>query len=111
MMKTGLLIKTNDEVSLIEFNQLSDLYPIVGCNMIEVAYPKAWPGYVLLIDEEGKYKEKNNINIVGTLAYGRMPYDVIVGDMVVCRKGLSDLEGLTSSDIKLLKEYIGEQKK
>ena len=63
--------------NLAKVPNLEEAQKIVG-GYVEVVYPRATPGVVLLIDEEGRLKT-SPINEVGSALYG----DIIVGDIVV----------------------------
>ena len=63
--------------------QLAELREIVGGH-IEVAETK-FPGLIMVLDEEGKLKEKP-INKLATLLYKYGDQDPIVGDVLICNQ-------------------------
>lgn len=62
----------------------AELYPLLGCDMIEIVYHVIAPGCIMLIDECGKLADKPaNQRATRLLAYGG---DYIAGNAVVCRQ-------------------------
>jgi hypothetical protein len=86
-MNTARIIKATGEIVEVEpangtdFS-LEEMQKFVG-GYIEVAYPHPYDGMIMVIDEEGKIKQKP-INKVATLIYNNTS-DVIVGDALLCR--------------------------
>lgn len=74
---------------------LQSVYQELGCSWIETA-PTCLRGIVLVVDEEGKLKDdwEQRINAVATKLYNN-PYDVIVGDAILCRVEGENLAPLT----------------
>ena len=85
------------------------LYKLLDCSMIEIAYgmlPDSTKEYPIFLNEEGLYKEDNEMNPFATLmqrrwckANNRMQISPIVGDVAV-DLGLS-AESLTSVSIEM----------
>jgi hypothetical protein len=63
--------------------QLEELYKMLECDTIEVV-PTLKRGWILIIDEEGKFKE-NEINLKATALFPGKAYDCIVGKALLCR--------------------------
>lgn len=71
--------------------QLKELYEMLGCDMIEVAYPRGDTKHILIIDEEGKVRnaEPKPLNREATVLYNNQP-DWISGPALYCLKGELD---------------------
>lgn len=61
---------------------LDEIKTLIDCDWVEVV--KLSGGMLMVIDEEGKLVNKR-CNLAATELYGH-PYDVIVGDVLVCDK-------------------------
>jgi hypothetical protein len=65
---------------------LEEMYTLLGCSMIEVVYLSAKPDYILVIDEEGKFKDVIHVNEEATdllLAGNHLPGDFVVGNALL----------------------------
>lgn len=62
-----------------------ELYAIIGCELVEFAYPPGRKGPFLVVDEEGWLAGKQ-FNPVATGIYGH-PGDYIVGNALLCNPG------------------------
>lgn len=64
-----------------DFQFKGEAYDLLGTDMIQIV--ETIDGRIMLIDEEGKLKEKP-INVAATRLYKYREHDVIVGDALVC---------------------------
>jgi hypothetical protein len=64
---------------------LPELYFLIDATTIEIVRPKTLPGGFLVIDEEGKLKQRP-YNAAASAIYGREPEDVIVGPAILCER-------------------------
>lgn len=99
-----MLVKDNDDIEYHdvegEWNEegsggpsFKPLYKLLDCSMIEIAYgmlPDSTKEYPIFLNEEGLYKEDNEMNPFATLmqrrwckANNRMQISPIVGDVAV----------------------------
>jgi hypothetical protein len=67
---------------------LAEMYTLIGCEMIEVIYLSSKPGYILIIDEEGKYRpdviERSNEEATTLLISGNhIEGDFITGNALL----------------------------
>ena len=76
-------IKPENEVSFV----LEEMYNIIKCDVVQVI-PIAGTGKILIIDEEGKLKDKPTVNVLATnLAHEHKaisPWNSIVGNAIFC---------------------------
>lgn len=85
------LIKTDGTVTEVvpkngkDFT-LEELQALIGCDWIEIVRMPGSDGSFMVVDEEGKLNGKE-LNEKATKMYGRMPYDYIVGDALLCKRG------------------------
>ena len=69
---------------------LQELYKLLGCSFIEVAYPLRDPKHILIIDEEGKLHDPPKpLNLAATTIYNNAP-DWISGPALYCLRGELD---------------------
>jgi len=115
-----MLVRDNDDIEYHdvegEWNEegsggpsFKPLYKLLDCSMIEIAYgmlPDSTKEHTIFLNEEGLYKEDNEMNPFATLmqrrwckANNRMQISPIVGDVAV-DLGLS-AESLTSVSIEM----------
>lgn len=61
-----------------------ELYALIGCDLIEHVGPNA-KGESLIVDEEGKLKDKLEVNVEATQWFRESfgPYDIIFGNAVL----------------------------
>jgi hypothetical protein len=99
-----MLVKDNDDIEYHdvegEWNKegsggpsFKPLYKLLDCSMIEIAYgmlPDSTEEHTIFLNEEGLYKEDNEMNLFATLmqrrwckANNRMQISSIVGDVAV----------------------------
>ena len=109
-MSTVLFITTNDEIKEIEFeNNLDFFYKNIGCDLIEIAYPRALhelgglsEKFIMVVDEEGLLKNEPKLNIFGSTFYGAP----IFGNIMIVKDGGEDFEGLERKDHEELASAI-----
>ncbi len=65
---------------------LAELYHHLDCTTIEVV--RTIDGNIMIIDEEGKLKPDNKINVKATLLYSKGFIDQIVGKAIVCHPSM-----------------------
>jgi hypothetical protein len=67
--------------------KLEELKEFIGGGWIEMVecWNPDYQGMVIILDEEGKLKNMP-LNVAATDAYGVPHWDVIVGDVLICRK-------------------------
>ncbi len=85
------LIKTDGTVTEVSPRNgkdftLSELRSLVECEWIEMVHLRDGSGRFLVVDEEGKLNGKVR-NEKATVLYGLMPYDYIVGNALLCKRG------------------------
>lgn len=76
------LITTNNTVIEKQTDknyELDDFYKLIDCDCIQHIMAS---GYDMILDDEGKLKNKP-INLIATRLYNN-PYDFIVGDVLIC---------------------------
>ena len=92
-MKKGDAYLTNGEEGAIEISpkngtnfHLEELYKMLDCSLVQVLYLKN--DIIMIIDEEGKFKESNIINLTASVLYnaqfGKL-IDPVVGKAIVCQ--------------------------
>lgn len=83
----ALLIRTDGTVTEVSplngahFQFVGEAYELLGTDMIQIVPTK--DGRIMLVDEEGKLKDKP-INFRATALYEHGKYDVVVGTVLVC---------------------------
>lgn len=65
---------------------LEELRTVIGCSWVEIVRLHDGSGSFFVVDEEGKLNGKD-YNEKATVMYGCMPFDYIVGDALLCKKG------------------------
>ncbi len=116
--KYTVLLTEAQEVKLLECDPQEDLFDLargaIGCDWIELveANPLAEKSCVMLIDEEGKLREKPAaINCIASDLYGSDRHgDPIVGSAIIVHADEDRLELLTNSEAKSLADAL-EQKR
>jgi hypothetical protein len=63
--------------------KLDELYRLLGCKMIEIVHAKR-KGFILIIDEEGKFVAEPQVNRLATQEAHIFEWDVIVGNALLC---------------------------
>lgn len=82
----------------------------IQCDWIEAVYVEIEnQNYILIVDEEGLYKEDNKINIPASVWYSAMDWNyLIVGNVLIGKQGFvngePDIVGLSEEDFRLLKK-------
>ena len=97
LQKSWLLDEASEPVEIAPKNpkkgfQLAELYEALDCDTIEVVSLDD-SGLILIIDEEGKFKNHDQHNIGATLLWWELVpaakhQDVILGKAIVCKTGL-----------------------
>lgn len=65
--------------------ELNELYKMLGCELIEIVYPRVNNGTIIVCDEEGTYKDNPQINEKATKLFGWGDSYPIVGNALVCK--------------------------
>lgn len=60
---------------------LEELYKLLDCDMVQMV--SLTDGRIMLMDEDGKLKPSNRMNVLASRLY-HSPHDFIVGAVVVC---------------------------
>lgn len=96
------IVKKKPEQELLDF-----CYQNIGCQYIETVHPRyLQETYILMIDEEGRLKDKPAVNFIASYLYGAHEHhEPIVGDVLVMKMGMTN-EG---PDIMLLDEAEARQ--
>lgn len=96
------IVKKKPEQELLDF-----CYQNIGCQYIETVHPRyLQEPYILMIDEEGRLKDKPAVNFIASYLYGAHEHhEPIVGDVLVMKMGMTN-EG---HDIMLLDEAEARQ--
>lgn len=116
-------LQTNGEISLLDFPGQVDVSwyaDQIGCEWIELVYPKGFP-IMLIVDEEGLLKE-NWLNYYASYLYGMHIHgQPIAGDALIASTSESgEIEGLPDEEAERwmkslkrnynkLREVLGEQ--
>lgn len=74
---------------------------------IEVIPLRHYPGYLMVMDEEGKNKGKS-VNVTASLLSGLAPSDLIVGDVLIIKEDGEEFTGLTSEEATALMMRLNE---
>lgn len=87
LLLTDPNVKTVDPKNETDF-KLEELYEMLECDMIEVVPLKH--DYIMIIDEEGKLKEKDFNSPATQVYHTAFPniHDVIVGHALVCHNNM-----------------------
>jgi hypothetical protein len=64
---------------------IEELYEHIKCSTVEMH--RLHRGTTMWMDEEGKYNPDNKVNLIATKLLGVYPNDVVVGRVVLARKG------------------------
>lgn len=96
------IIEKKREQSFLDF-----CYQSIGCQYVETVHPRyLQEPYVLMIDEEGRFKDKPVINFIASYLYGAHEHhEPIVGNAIVVKLGMTS-EG---KDILLLDDAEAQQ--
>ena len=62
---------------------------------------------IMVIDEEGKFKDKSINDLAGEIAYIRFD-DYIVGDAIIVKEQDDDFVPLTDDEAQLFMDWLGE---
>ena len=106
MNKYAIFIPVNDTPRLIQLNGTLKEYQAIVEGYIESVpvFPK-YANCVMLVNEEGKL---NNlpINQAATNVYGEYPFDCIVGNALIVKRGEEDLELMSEEEAKKMLERV-----
>lgn len=111
MKRFILLIDTDDTVSKIELPgeapDLSLLYDLIGCNLVESA-PTMWENIILLVEESGWLYDDPKVNMIASFIYSGFPASAIAGKAVLCKlnKRRTDWIGFSEDDANFLKKVL-----
>lgn len=113
----AVLLTETQEVKLLSCNPEKEIFDIVreviGCEWIELVKPEALShdDMVMLIDEEGKLKDKCYVNCIASHLYGSEHHgDSIVGNAVIAKVSDEDLELMTEAEAKQLVASLEESR-
>lgn len=113
----AVLMTDTQEVKLLSCNPEKEIFDIgrdaIGCEWIELVGPEALANnhLVMLIDEEGKFKEKCYVNCIASHLYGSDNHgDPIVGSAVLVKSGDLELELMTENEAKQLVTALEESR-
>ena len=102
-------VTDTQEVRLLSCDPEKDLFDIgrkaIGCEWIELVEPDLLADHhlIMMIDEEGKFKDKCYVNCITSHLYGSEQHgDPIVGNAVIVKDCDEHLELMTESEAKQL---------
>ena len=81
------IVKKNPEQELLQF-----CYENIGCQYVETVRPSyLQEPYILMIDEEGRYKDMPTVNFIASYLYGAHEHhEPIVGNVLVMKMGMTN---------------------
>ena len=81
------IVKKNPEQELLQF-----CYENIGCQYVETVRPRyLQEPYILMIDEEGRLKDRPAVNFIASYLYGAHEHhEPIVGNVLVMKLGMTD---------------------
>lgn len=86
-MKYAILLPADGKPSLIEFDKKEGLdfyYKNLNCDLIDIV-GTIWEDAVLVVDDEGLFKQSPQINFTASVLYGIGDHgQPIVGDALLC---------------------------
>ena len=113
----AVLMTDTQEVKLLSCNPEKEIFDIgrdaIGCEWIELIEPESLSrnDMAMLIDEEGKFKDKCYVNCIASHLYGSERHgDPIVGSAVLVKSGDLELELMTESEAKQLVTALEESR-
>ena len=86
-IKSAIQLKTDGELTEVAPNEkevtLKELYDLCSCDLVECVYLPN--NKIMIVDEEGKLKEKPEINLLATMiaSHCYKNFMVICGDVVI----------------------------
>lgn len=89
-------LNTQLEIEIVEKRPdqglLDFCYQNIGCQYVETVHPRyLQEPYILMIDEEGRLKDKPSINFIASYLYGTHEHhEPIVGNVLVMKLGMTD---------------------
>lgn len=108
--KFTVMLSETQAVKILECDPQKAIFDIareaIGCDWIEIVQPDALTnaGYLLLIDEEGKLRERDlKLNCIASDLYGSDQHgDPIIGNAVIVKDGNECLSLLTKDEAEQL---------
>lgn len=95
-----VLIKTTGEIGIVDIdydNFLDECYKLLDCTCIEIA--RCEDNYRFIIDESGKIKDPpKELNVKASMIYPAVPFDCLVGDVLVGKLDSNDPSEFASLD-------------
>lgn len=81
------IVKKRSDQALLDF-----CYQNIGCQYVETVHPRyLQEPYILIIDEEGRLKDKPSINVIASYLYGTHEHhEPIVGNVLVMKLGMTN---------------------
>lgn len=81
------IVKKNPEQELLQF-----CYENIGCQYVETVRPRyLQEPYILMIDEEGRLKDRPAVNFIASYLYGAHEHhEPIVGNVLVMKMGMTN---------------------
>lgn len=81
------IVEKKPDQGLLDF-----CYQNIGCQYVETVHPRyLQEPYILIIDEEGRLKDKPAVNFIASYLYGTHEHcQPIVGNVLVMKLGMTD---------------------
>lgn len=81
------IVEKKPDQGLLDF-----CYQNIGCQYVETVHARYFQEpYILMIDEEGRLKDKPSINFIASYLYGTHEHhEPIVGNVLVMKLGMTD---------------------
>lgn len=81
------IVEKRPDQGLLDF-----CYQNIGCQYVETVHPRyLQEPYILMVDEEGRLKDKPSINFIASYLYGTHEHhEPIVGNVLVMKLGMTD---------------------
>ena len=109
----GIVITTKNDMYVANFRNFPQIAEKMGWELTEHVKPWGFGStpYCMLIDEEGRLKEKPELNNLGSLLYGFLVHKTpIVGDIVIMKDVLTldgpDIGGLDDEEVTEISDVI-----
>ena len=111
----AILLRTDGSKRLIKMPAFDKLSEAIGCIYFDVLLVKPFCftksesavkyEYVLVVDEEALTKDNFRSNAIGSALYNPYKPNKLFGDILICKYGLVDLEGLAAHEAATFLEY------
>lgn len=81
------IVEKKPDQKLLDF-----CYENIGCQYVETVHPRyLQEPYILMIDEEGRFKDKPTVNFIASYLYGAHEHhEPIVGNALVMKLGMTN---------------------